>query len=525
MLCIFLFSTTTSVFAESEIVIPPTDDAYVVTDLSDSQDTQGFNKINTGNAEFLKVWYGWNITEHNNQIFSPAFLKFDLPDIQDKEIQSAKLKFYVEEGVLIHEGRALSAFLVDSFDWNESQITFDTAPEFDDLFVTTQLLSPGWHEFDLTPLVLENTSDKLSIAILFPNMESNTEELIIISSKESQNPDQRPSLVIITQEKTISDDVLLYPNDDAFVITDLNDPLNTQLLQSLNTGELNFLKIWYANDVTPNHEMITSNGYLKFDFSEIDKNKIEQVTLNLKPLNLVKNSDSLSLILGQASADWDEDNVTFTTKPDFSSNTASSYEIYEDDVWVSLDVTEIVKESTDSELTFVLGLDDVSENSEELVEFYSKESSENTPFIRIQYIPNDTESNGGGCLIATAAYGTELAPQVQFLREIRDSTVMSTASGASFMTGFNQIYYSFSPTIADWERENPMFREAVRAFITPMISTLSIMTLSEDGSEVQVIGLGLSIIALNIGIYFITPVIGIKSLQKIPSKKGIVNKI
>ena len=79
---------------------------------------------------------------------------------------------------------------------------------------------------------------------------------------------------------------------------------------------------------------------------------------------------------------------------------------------------------------------------------------------------------GGGCLIATAAYGTELAPQVQFLREIRDTTVMSTASGISFMTGFNQLYYSFSPTIADMQRENPMFQEAVRGFITPMISTL-----------------------------------------------------
>ena len=72
---------------------------------------------------------------------------------------------------------------------------------------------------------------------------------------------------------------------------------------------------------------------------------------------------------------------------------------------------------------------------------------------------DEPESSGGGCLIATAAYGTELAPQVQFLREIRDNTVMSTASGASFMTGFNQLYYSFSPTIADWERENPMSQD------------------------------------------------------------------
>jgi len=131
-----------------------------------------------------------------------------------------------------------------------------------------------------------------------------------------------------------------------------------------------------------------------------------------------------------------------------------------------------------------------------------------------------TETEGGGCLIATAAYGTELAPQVQFLREIRDNTVMSTASGTAFMTGFNQLYYSFSPTIADMERENPMFQEVVRAFITPMVSTLSIMTLAEDGSEVEVLGLGISVIALNLGMYIAAPaLIAFKVSQHFKSRK------
>ena len=73
--------------------------------------------------------------------------------------------------------------------------------------------------------------------------------------------------------------------------------------------------------------------------------------------------------------------------------------------------------------------------------------------------------NGGGCLIATAAYGSEMAPQVQLLREIRDNQLMNTESGSAFMSGFNELYYSFSPTIADMERENPMFKEAVKLAI------------------------------------------------------------
>ena len=75
------------------------------------------------------------------------------------------------------------------------------------------------------------------------------------------------------------------------------------------------------------------------------------------------------------------------------------------------------------------------------------------------------------------------------------------------MTSFNQFYYSFSPTIADWERENPLFQQAVRLFITPMVSSLSIMTLADNGSESQVLGLGISIIALNLGMYIAAPTV------------------
>ncbi|HIE47169.1 MAG TPA: hypothetical protein EYP96_05450, partial [Nitrosopumilus sp.] len=133
---------------------------------------------------------------------------------------------------------------------------------------------------------------------------------------------------------------------------------------------------------------------------------------------------------------------------------------------------------------------------------------------------DDSSKNGGGCLIATAAYGSELAPQVQLLREIRDNTVMSTGTGAAFMSSFNDVYYSFSPYIADMERENPMVQDAVRLFITPMISTLSIMTLAESGNEAEVLGLGISIIALNLGLYIAAPVaVGFTISKKIKSRK------
>jgi hypothetical protein len=120
--------------------------------------------------------------------------------------------------------------------------------------------------------------------------------------------------------------------------------------------------------------------------------------------------------------------------------------------------------------------------------------------------------NGGGCLIATATYGSELAPQVQQLRELRDNQLLNTESGSVFMATFNEAYYSFSPIIADYERENPYFKETVKLAITPLLSTLAIMENAD--SESEVLGLGLSVIALNLGMYIGLPAIVIISIRK-----------
>ena len=121
-------------------------------------------------------------------------------------------------------------------------------------------------------------------------------------------------------------------------------------------------------------------------------------------------------------------------------------------------------------------------------------------------------NNGGGCLIATATFGSEMAPQVQQLREIRDSKLLNTESGTNFIKTFNEFYYSFSPAIADYERESPIFREMVKIAITPMLSTLSIMQYAESDSEV--LGIGIGVILLNLGMYVVIPVSIIMRIRK-----------
>jgi len=124
------------------------------------------------------------------------------------------------------------------------------------------------------------------------------------------------------------------------------------------------------------------------------------------------------------------------------------------------------------------------------------------------------KSSGGGCLIATATFGSELAPQVQMLREIRDNSLLQTESGRSFMESFNQFYYSFSPGVADLEREYPLFKETVKLGITPLITSLSILNYVDVDSEIEMLGYGISLILLNVGMYFVAPTLTVIQLKR-----------
>ena len=126
----------------------------------------------------------------------------------------------------------------------------------------------------------------------------------------------------------------------------------------------------------------------------------------------------------------------------------------------------------------------------------------------------EPSNEGGGCLIATATFGSELAPQVQQLRELRDNTILQTESGVSFMTGFNQFYYSFSPIVADLERESPIFKEAVKLTLIPMLSSLSLLNYVDIDSEQEMLGYGISLIILNAGMYFVAPAMIIYKIRK-----------
>ncbi len=231
-------------------------------------------------------------------------------------------------------------------------------------------------------------------------------------------------------------------------------------------------------------------------------------------------------------------NSTLTSLEDFSAETKKSYEQS-----IATGYLTILNEET----TSINGIEALSRNSNGKIDTASgtldlqyreivfKGDGQFYTFTYANTINNFDESlpqfnhvinsliikgseKGGGCLIATATYGSELAPQVQQLRELRDNTILTTQSGTAFMAGFNQLYYSFSPTIADYEREQPIFKEAVKVTLTPMLTTLSILNYVNIDSEQEMLGYGLMIIMINVGLYFVAP-----SVLIIKMKNKLVN--
>jgi hypothetical protein len=130
----------------------------------------------------------------------------------------------------------------------------------------------------------------------------------------------------------------------------------------------------------------------------------------------------------------------------------------------------------------------------------------------------ETTAQPSGCLIATAAFGSELTPQVQFLRSFRDDRILSTAAGSSFMNVFNSWYYSFSPSVADYEREQTWLQVTVKIAIYPLIGILNVAEkgYSVAGGEGGSLVAGFAASSL-IGMVYLSPA-AIAIRKKVPVK-------
>ena len=133
--------------------------------------------------------------------------------------------------------------------------------------------------------------------------------------------------------------------------------------------------------------------------------------------------------------------------------------------------------------------------------------------------PTSPQPKASGCLIATATYGSELSPEVQFLRDFRDNTVLTTFAGSSFMDVFNAWYYSFSPSVASGISGSEALRGAMKVILYPLIGILHlgywVFSIFSFSPEIGVVAAGLVASTL-IGLAYFLPWVLLFSLLRKP---------
>ena len=213
--------------ATRSLVIDVSEDSYIVADLNDPDDIYGFAEKNYGELDFVKAWYLWNVIEEEvpteepppeeeqseeepppepevvevekEKVISVVYLKFDLAELADMEIESAMLQLYAQN-VAILTPRYVQAFYVDS-DWEELTLNFNNAPAWGQNAIATVTIyrAEQWYGWDVTEAVNVGAADgQLSLAIMLRDMDKAAEEMVAFPSREAG---ENASRLLITYTK------------------------------------------------------------------------------------------------------------------------------------------------------------------------------------------------------------------------------------------------------------------------------------------------------------------------------------
>ena len=105
-------------------------------------------------------------------------------------------------------------------------------------------------------------------------------------------------------------------------------------------------------------------------------------------------------------------------------------------------------------------------------------------------------SGAGGCFIATAAYGTPMAEEIQILREFRDEYLLINVVGQAMV----DVYYRVSPPIAEFITEHPSLKPIVRAALLPAVAMSTIAVNASPVEKAAITGL-LALVAVAVAIW------------------------
>jgi hypothetical protein len=189
---------------EDSVVVPATEDAYVVTDISNNGDPQDLHDKNFGTQDFIKVWYAFQV-QAEEQMISVGLIRFDLGGLADKDIRSAHLQLFAVRTDLAEPARLVDVSLAEGA-WAAQQVTFATLPQ-----VTTPPLSTAavygsniWYSWDLTPGVVRKVRDgSMAVAVGLRTLENKKEEQVVFASSRAGRNGPRLLVTYPTSAPTV----------------------------------------------------------------------------------------------------------------------------------------------------------------------------------------------------------------------------------------------------------------------------------------------------------------------------------
>ena len=376
------------------LIIDAVEDTYVVTDLADDADPQGFRKQNYGGLEFLKTWYAWGVVQ-DERLLSIDLIKFDLGELQGLDIESISLQMFARQTNLTEAARLVDVHLVNG-QWLESEVTFETRPSWDNVPVATAAIygAGGWYIWNITGSATSAVRrGQISYAVALRSATQENEEQVLFVSKEALDKAPRMLVTYSTSPgtgigtpvppgtKCLNIDAV----EDTYVVTDLASAEDPQGFRKQNYGSLEFLKTWYAWGMLQD-ERLLSVDLIKFDLRKLQGLDIESISLQMfarqTDLTEAARLVDVHLVNGQ----WSESQVTYETRPSWDNVPVATAAIYGAGGWYTWNTTGSATAAVRrGEISYAVALRSATQDNEEQVLFVSKEALDEGPRMLVTF--------------------------------------------------------------------------------------------------------------------------------------------
>jgi hypothetical protein len=181
--------------------------------------------------------------------------------------------------------------------------------------------------------------------------------------------------------------VIIPATGSTYIVTDASTTDDPQGLRDKNYSTQNYINIWYQWDVQATEKDI-SVGLVKFDISSLKNKDIKSATLQMYVTSSTLTQAARLVDISLVDTTWNEQKVTYNNKPTWETNASSSAAVFNNGagIWTSWDVTgEVAQKPKGGVVSYAIGLDAMTDKSQEQVTFASRQVSDTSPRLIVTY--------------------------------------------------------------------------------------------------------------------------------------------